>query len=120
MMTTFEKGRQGEEEALAFFQEEGYTALERNYRRPRGEIDLIVRRGDEIIFAEVKRWASLSAGDLEQGIPRRKMRRIMETSKFYLMEHPEFDGFSIRYDVLFVPGTGRKVHHIQDAFREEG
>ncbi|MDR1931804.1 MAG: YraN family protein [Spirochaetales bacterium] len=119
-MTTSEKGRRGEEEALAFFLKGGYTVLEKNYRKSRGEIDLIVRKDDELVFAEVKHWTSFDAGELEQGIPRRKIKRIVETSKFYLMEHPGFDGFSIRYDVLFVPGTGRKVHHIQDAFREEG
>ena len=119
-MTTSEKGRKGEEEAAVFFGALGYTVVERNYRGPRGEIDLIVRKDDELVFAEVKRWASLEKDTLEQGIPRRKRHRIVKTSKAFLAEHPEFDGFSIRYDVFFVPGTGRETHHIQDAFREEG
>jgi putative endonuclease len=119
-MTSAEKGKRGEEEAGKFFQDAGYTVLVKNYRRPRGEIDLIVRKDDELVFAEVKSWTAYEEEALEQGISRRKIRRIVETSKYYLAEHPEFDGFSLRYDVLFVPGTGRKVHHIQDAFREEG
>jgi putative endonuclease len=119
-MNSTEKGRKGEEEAGRFLDNEGYTILARNYRGPLGEIDIIVRKDDELVFAEVKRWTSYGADTLEQGISRRKMKKIVETSKFYLTEHPEFDGFSIRYDVLFVPGTGKKVHHIQDAFGEEG
>ncbi|MDR1626443.1 MAG: YraN family protein [Spirochaetia bacterium] len=119
-MTSAEKGKKGEEEAERFFLGAGYTVLARNYRKPCGEIDLIVQKGDGLVFAEVKRWTSYAEDSLEQGIPQRKIRRIVETSKCYLYEHPQFDGFSIRYDVLFVPGTGRKVHHIQDAFREEG
>jgi putative endonuclease len=119
-MTSSEKGKRGEEEAEKFFLDAGYTVVARNYRKPCGEIDLIVRKGDGLVFAEVKRWTSYAEDSLEQGIPRKKMERIVETSKCYLGEHPQFDGFSIRYDVLFVPGTGRKVHHIQDAFREEG
>jgi putative endonuclease len=119
-MTSSEKGQKGEEEAEKFFQDAGYTVLAKNYLKPGGEIDLIVRKGDELVFAEVKSWASYGEDSLEQGIPRQKIKRIVRTSKFYLAEHREFDGFFIRYDVLFVPGTGRKVHHIQDAFREEG
>jgi putative endonuclease len=119
-MNSAEKGKKGEEEAGKFFCDAGYHVLAKNYRKPRGEIDLIVGKDDELVFAEVKCWASYTEEALEHGIPRRKMKRIVETSKYYLAEHPEFDGFSIRYDVLFVPGTGRKVHHIQDAFREEG
>jgi putative endonuclease len=119
-MTSAEKGKKGEKAAEKFFLDAGYTLVARNYRKPCGEIDLIIRKNDELVFAEVKRWTSYSEDSLEQGIPRRKMKRIMETSKYYLAEHPQFDGFSIRYDVLFLPGTGRKVYHIQDAFREEG
>jgi putative endonuclease len=119
-MTSAEKGKRGEEDAEIFFKDAGYTVLARNYRKPCGEIDLIVRKGDELVFAEVKRWTSYAEDSLEQGIPRKKMERIVRTSKYYLREYPQFEGFAIRYDVLFVPGTGRKVHHIQDAFREEG
>jgi putative endonuclease len=119
-MTSFQKGKRGEEEAAGFFYTQGYTVRERNYRGPRGEIDLIVQKGDELVFAEVKRWTSYAEDTLEQSLAQRKRQRIVETSKRYLFEHPEFDGFSIRYDVLFVPGTGREVHHIKDAFREEG
>ena len=119
-MNTSEKGRAGEEKALDFFRDLGYILLEKNYRWLQGEIDLIVRKDNEIVFAEVKHWTSYDEDALEQGIPQAKMKRIMETSKCYLLEHPEFDGFSLRYDVLFVPGTGRKVCHIKDAFREEG
>jgi putative endonuclease len=118
-MTSFQKGKKGEEEAAGFFCTLGYTVCARNYRGPQGEIDLIVQKDDELVFAEVKKWTFYGEETLEQSLARRKRQRIVETSKRYLLEHPEFDGFSIRYDVLFVPGTGREVHHIQDAFREE-
>jgi putative endonuclease len=120
MMNTAQKGKKGENEAEVFFRKAGYSVLDRNYRRPQGEIDLIIRKDNEIVFAEVKHWTSYTAESIEQGIPRRKMRRIMETSKFFLREHPEFDDFHIRYDILFLPGGGEKAYHIEDAFREEG
>ena len=119
-MNSSEKGRIGEKEAVVFFQEAGYTVLEKNYRRPGGEIDLIVAKAGELVFVEVKHWTSYDEESLERGIGKRKRQKIMKTSKHYLWEHPEFDDCVIRYDVLFVPGTGRKARHIQDAFREEG
>jgi len=119
-MTSSQKGEIGEEEAAEFFRQAGYTVLQKNYRGKRGEIDLVAAKDSELVFVEVKRWTSYGADSLERGIGPRKRHRIMETSKQYLLEHPEFDDCSIRYDVLFVPGTGRKVCHIEDAFREEG
>ena len=119
-MTSTQKGKKGEEEAAVFFRETGYTVLEKNYRRPGGEIDLVAAKDSQLVFVEVKHWTLYGVESLERGIGQRKRKRIMATSKQYLREHPEFDDCSIRYDVLFVPGTGRKAHHIQDAFREEG
>ena len=119
-MTNTQKGKEGEKEAVDFFRKAGYIVLARNYRKPWGEIDLIAAKDSEVVFVEVKCWTSYGADSLERGIGRRKKHRIMETSKSYLLEHPEFDGYSIRYDVLFVPGTGRTARHIEDAFREEG
>ncbi|MDR2589074.1 MAG: YraN family protein [Spirochaetales bacterium] len=119
MKSTAEKGRQGEKEAEIFLQKAGYSIIERNYRRTGGEIDLIVRKNDEIIFAEVKKWSTFNEESMEQGIPRSKMRRILKTSRAFLMEHPEFDDFHIRYDIVFLPGAGKEAHHIKDAFREE-
>ena len=119
-MTSSQKGKIGEKEAVDFFRQTGYTVLAKNYRGNRGEIDLVAAKDDELVFVEVKRWTSYGAESLERGIGRQKRRRIVETSKLYLLEHPEFDDYSIRYDVLFVPGTGRGARHIEDAFREEG
>ena len=119
-MTSTQKGRIGEKEAADFFRKMGYSVLAKNYRGRRGEIDLVAAKDGGLVFVEVKRWTTYGAESLERGISQRKRQRIVETSKRYLLEHPEFDDCSIRYDVLFVPGTGRKACHIQDAFREEG
>jgi putative endonuclease len=119
-MTSSQKGKKGEEAAADFFRETGYTILARNYRGSTGEIDLVAAKDGQVVFVEVKHWTLYGVESLERGIGQRKQKRIVATSKQYLLEHPEFDDCSIRYDVLFVPGTGRKAHHIQDAFREEG
>jgi putative endonuclease len=47
-------GHIGEDIALTFYERDGYTLVERNFRKPYGEIDLIVRKGKEVVFVEVK------------------------------------------------------------------
>jgi putative endonuclease len=118
-MNTVEKGRKGETLAENYFKERGFSVIQRNYRRGRGEIDLILRKESDLVFVEVKYWTSLSSEDMEYGIGIEKKRRILSTSKLFLLENPEYDGSGIRYDVLFIPESAQDVVHLEDAFRED-
>ena len=115
------KGARGEEEACTYLSGKGYRILERNWRTPRGEIDLIARKGDEIVFVEVKAWDSLSAADLEYSINAMKRRRIVHTAEIYLRRNPGLSSGPIRFDVVFIgkdAGGDRAagVRHIENAF----
>ncbi len=115
-MTRHVRGRQGEKLAAQYLTGEGYTVVERNFRSKRGEVDVIAVKGDQLVFAEVKSWNALHARDLEYSVDRRKRRRITETSRFFLLKHPEYAGHRLRFDLLFISHGQGKPLHIKNAF----
>ncbi len=96
---------------------EGWSLLERNYRAGRGEIDLIVERGDLIVFVEVKHWRALGRPALEKALNADKIRRIIETSKIYLSTYRKYKNRRIRYDVIFLFRDGIPMRY-EGAFDE--
>jgi len=115
---TSARGRAGEAIAAFMLETEGWTILERNYRGPRGEIDIIAAKGELIAFIEVKNWSVFDAGELGVAISTRKARRIIETSKIFLSRNREYSDARLRYDVLLVR-EGRLIRRIESAFTGE-
>ncbi|MDR1428854.1 MAG: YraN family protein [Spirochaetaceae bacterium] len=110
------RGREGEERAGRFLRDKGLRILAQNYRTRTGEIDIIALDGETLVFAEVKTWPALDFSDLEQGIDRKKQRRIIETAKYFLASHREYNGMEVRFDVLFLDILD--IKHIESAFLE--
>lgn len=114
-------GADGEEEAVRFLRANGFRVLERNYRAPIGEIDLIVRRGAAMHFVEVKTRRSFAAGDPFEQVTARKQRQIIRTAMAYCVRHrlgePE-----MHFDVVAVDqsGTTVAIDHLIDAFAADG
>ncbi len=117
-MNTARKGREGEDYAAEFFSRRGYGILARNFRRGRGEIDLIVRGEDGIVFVEVKHWTAYGADAMEQAIDTGKARKIVDAAKMFMAENPGYEDCGLRFDVLFVTGPGEEAVHYRDVFRE--
>ncbi len=82
-------GRFGESIAAAFLEKKGYTILERNWRTPYGEIDLIAMKNDVIAFVEVKTRASSSLGPPEISITPRKEEHMRSAAEYFIQQHPE-------------------------------
>jgi putative endonuclease len=112
----FLKGRDGEEKAAVFLEKQGMTILARNFRSPRGEADIVALDGETVVFVEVKNWPAYGIGELEYGITRKKQRRIIETAKYFLFSHREYNGMAVRFDVVFM-GQG-DITHLASAFTE--
>jgi putative endonuclease len=94
-------GHIGEEIAADFLEKKGYSILARNYRTPYGEIDLIAKQGDAIVFTEVKTRASNSLGPPEISITRRKLEHMRNAAEAYIQESTEHFG-DWRIDVISV------------------
>lgn len=110
-------GDRGEELALRRLLAEGYELVERNYRTRYGEIDLILRHADSLIFVEVKLRRGTSFGDPAEAVTPRKQQTIRSIAEQYIAEwEPYFD--EARFDVVAIVDTGAEptVRHIEGAF----
>lgn len=85
-MDTKELGFLAENIAARYLEGQGYEVLERNYRQPWGEIDLITCKADTVVFVEVKANRQEFRGDFdpETRIDSRKLSKITKTAAFYL------------------------------------
>ena len=110
-------GRAGEAWAAAYLEREGYEIVARNYRARRGEIDLIARRGDLLVFVEVKTRSSGAFGSGGESVGRAKQARIARVAAHYLGRLPPFD-WDVRFDVISIQISegGVRISHIPDAF----
>jgi putative endonuclease len=99
-------GAKGEYLAKLYLEQKGFVFIRANYRRPCGEIDLILQENDEIVFVEVKTRSWESAGRLGRAsdkIDREKQRRIWKTARCFLREEPRLcRGLTPRYDAVEV------------------
>lgn len=113
--STRTKGGTGEEIARKYLVDKGYKILTLNYRLRMGEIDIIARDRDTIVFIEVKTAGGSGFGDPMGWVSYRKQKRIIDVSRMYLVRK-NLHGSPVRFDVIAVsPEKG--VCHVEDAFR---
>ncbi|MFQ3619904.1 MAG: YraN family protein [Spirochaetales bacterium] len=117
-MNTVSLGQQGEKAAARYLQQNGYTLLEQNFRLPWGEIDLIAKEGDVLVFVEVKSWRVHTEDQLGYSINHSKKGKLVSLAKEYLRVHPEYAENPARFDVLFVQDDPGRIIHYKDAFTE--
>ena len=115
-MSPFGTGKQGETLAAAALTGAGLHIIEKNFRSRRGEVDIIARDGEFLVFIEVKSWAHYDIGDLEKSITRKKQERIIETAKYFMSLHREYSDMKVRFDIIFIGNKG--IKHLESAFVE--
>ena len=86
-MTKLQTGNYGEELACKYLQQNGYKILERNFRIRGGEIDIIAKDGDQIVFVEVKARYSHEYGLPVEAITPWKIKALLKSALFYLQDH---------------------------------
>ena len=110
------KGNYGETAAAGFLEAKGYVILERNYKRGSGEIDMIARDNDCIVFVEVKYRKTLSAGLPREAVTAAKQRIIKKTANYYIFEK-QITNTDMRFDVVEVVGSEQlEIEHLDNAF----
>lgn len=106
-------GRRAEWLALAWLMAKGYRPLARNYVVKGGEIDIVVRRGDTIVFVEVKARPTIEAAQVILTPAQR--HRIARAAQTWLARHPWAARMTVRGDGVFVAAR-RWPRHVEDAF----
>ncbi|PDO11222.1 MAG: YraN family protein [Candidatus Reconcilbacillus cellulovorans] len=112
-------GREAERAAGEFLEKLGYRLLERNWRCPEGEIDIVAMDGDILVFVEVRSRTSDRFGTPAESVDERKRRRIRAAARRYLYDTRCFGAYRIRFDVVAVGGGSDgplRVEHIVNAF----
>ena len=114
-----EKGRRAEQIAADYLTELGYRIVKRNYRCKLGEVDLIARDGDEVVFVEVRSRYAKGYPDPAYSVDYRKQKKIAQVAEFFLVKH--FKNMpTARFDVALVTLEDSSVDHIRDAFTVDG
>ncbi len=115
-------GREAEATAARFLRRKGYTILDRNLRVGRGELDIVARRGETLIFVEVKARRTGRYGGASHAVTARKERQLVQLAAQYLAEH-HLEHHPCRFDVLLyhaaAPGAPI-LEHIEHAFEVSG
>jgi putative endonuclease len=116
-LTNKSSGAWGENLALRYLLRRGYNLVERNYRKRRGEIDLIVHNEETLVFVEVKLRRSTGFGDPLEAVTARKQATIRSLAEQYLAENqPDFE--TVRFDVVGILATQieTRIDHVENAF----
>lgn len=116
-------GASGERQAERFLRRSGLSTVARRYRTPVGELDLVMRDGDTLVFVEVKTRRDRQFADPEDSITRDKRRKLIQAARWYC-RHKAAGDQPLRFDVVFViqpPGSRRaaELNHHPDAFAPE-
>lgn len=110
-------GAWGEEVAVKYLIEKGFTILMRNFRAERGEIDIIAREGNFVVFVEVKTGRSDKFGPPEERITRSKQRQLYKIASHFIQQNPGLVA-DYRFDAVIVDGTQEKyeIRYYPNAF----
>jgi len=116
----YQKGLWAEDAACAYLEKKGYQILERRFKTAFGEIDIIARHKNTLVFAEVK--ARLSADDGVYAVNARSQKRIEQAALYFLTQKPESMEMDMRFDVLTVQAkenndcVGFSIQHLDNAW----
>ena len=107
-------GADKEQLAAEYLTAQGMDILERNFRNRQGEIDIIGRHGQYLVFVEVKFRSGTDMGMAVEAVGIHKQRQICKVADYYRMIHHLGDNTAVRYDVLAI--QGEDIQWIQNAF----
>ena len=118
MSTTSDLGGHGERIAAAYLTDAGLRVLDRNWRCRDGELDIVAREGDALVFCEVKTRRATGFGHPAEAVTPEKQRRLRVLAQRWLAAHDEHTP-DLRFDVVGVlvrPSRPALLTHLRGAF----
>lgn len=123
MINSLQIGQMGENAAVSYIKSKEYMILDRNYHSRFGEIDIIAKNKNYIVFIEVKTRHETAMVTAFEAVDAFKQKKIIKTAMIYLMKHnldlqPRFDVI----EVIIEKGSGsiKAVNQIENAFLGDG
>lgn len=106
-------GWRGEEAVRCWLEQRGFVFLERHFRTRSGEIDLVMRDRETLVFIEVKTRQTHRYGVPEESVTDRKVERMADAAEEYLRRHPAWKG-PLRMDLVCIEWNGRnfRIRHV--------
>ena len=114
-MNTRQTGTKYEEDAVSYLKEKGYEILERNYRNHYGEIDILAKKEQLLVFVEVKYRSHNHSGSPLEAVDAKKQRQISRVAFFYCGTRAQGEDTPCRFDVIAI-NSRKQVIHIENAF----
>ena len=112
MDTRKKLGNRGEKIAANFLRKRGYRIIEKNYRSRLGEIDIVARENDSVVFVEGKTRRSTDFGLPEEALSYDKRRRLSKVAMGYLA-HRRIEDINCRFDVVSILMDDKKVMKVK-------
>ncbi len=109
-----ELGAKGEDQVAAWYESNGYSVVDRNWRCRQGELDLVARRGRRLVFCEVKGKTGGRYGDPLEMVDAEKQRRVRRAAAAYLAAHPQLADLRVSFDV--VADRAGRLERVREAF----
>jgi len=108
--------------ACEYLQQRGLNLLNRNYRAPHGELDLIMQDHDHMVFVEVRFRRNHRYGSGADSVHAAKQDKLIKTALYYLQQHPKLAKRPVRFDVVSITSMDGQptIDWIKDAFQAEG
>lgn len=109
-------GRQGEEIAVEYLINQGYTIAETNWTFRNAEVDIIARKGDVLAVVEVKTRSSITYGLPQEAVKTKKIQLLTKAINEYVQRN-DLD-VNVRFDIIAIYRKGREfeIDHLEDAF----
>ncbi|OAI49638.1 hypothetical protein AYO45_06955 [Gammaproteobacteria bacterium SCGC AG-212-F23] len=116
-LDTLELGRVAEQKACDFLQSQGLKLVTRNFRCDLGEIDLIMREGEDLIFIEVRsRGNQEDYGTALESVSPAKQKKVIRSAVFYLLGENLFNKIHCRFDIVSVSLKDYACEWVRNAF----
>lgn len=119
-MNSYNRGKLAELIARLYMFLHGYVIIARNYIVGRGttagEIDFIAKRGNTLVFVEVKQRADVSSA--AYAIKKKQQQRLLKSAEYFIKCHPQYSKCNLRFDAILITFPC-SICHIKNAWQEE-
>jgi len=111
-------GDRSEEIASVYLQGNGLKVVTRNFRSPRGELDIVMEDGETLVFVEVRFRRNQRFGSGAESVDRHKQQRLITSAAYYLQKNHQYSNRPTRFDVVSISMEANQpsIDWIQDAF----